>query len=96
MYPPPNSTQDKYGELVSTVENLRSRYGSHELLIMGDYNLPKFTWPNVGEFSDSLFAYSYSEKTNVKERSEIVMNAFSWCGMKQYFPVHKTKDYTQD
>lgn len=60
LYPPHRSDNEKYVEHAETVEKLRKDYTDYEMLILGDFNLPKVILTNSSDFSDALFADYYT------------------------------------
>ena len=96
VYFPPLSNSECYKEYISALEFLSLRYSSHELLLFGDFNLPKVLWINNDDYTDALQTYTFGNDVKIKENSNLLRNYISFLNCKQFFPIHPNKQYTLD
>ena len=96
FYPIPRDDNKIYALHTNTCERIQSEYPENELLIIGDYNLPKTIWSNSGLLTDSFEAVCYHEDRAIKENVNTIEEGFSFLGFKQFYPVHPDKGYSLD
>jgi len=95
-YIPPSSESDIYHHHVNMVDELSSKYEISDIILLGDYNLPKVNWCNYDSFTESLSVTCYNQSNLIADNADIVVSGFSFLDLKQYFPINKKKGYTLD
>jgi len=96
VYIPPSSENDIYQHHVSIVDDLKSKHDKCDLLLLGDYNLPKVEWSNCDSFSESLNANCFHQSNLIAANVDTILTGFSFLDLKQYFPINVKKGYTLD
>lgn len=92
VYIPPASKYDAYLTHQQTIENLTLKYPNHELIVIGDFNLPHINWSN-SPFKLNQTAYL---DPNKQLNSFIMHSIYSQLNFNQYYPNHLQKNYTLD
>lgn len=93
IQPGTNSSEEDFVNLTANTENISSDFPDHDLVLLGDYNLPFVKW----KFDSYLDVYSMaSAPASVRAKAVVVCNCFAYLGMNQFYPSKINKDYTLD
>ena len=96
VYIPPGSSVDIYKYHTLKVEELHSKLDNINLLLIGDYNLPKTTWHNKTSEEDSLNINCVHQDSQILDCALICVNSFSYLDLNQHFGIHPDKGYSLD
>ena len=92
VYIQPNSSSDVFSSYSSTVCDITPKYPNHQLIVLGDFNLPHIKW-SVNPLQYQITSY-ISPAIVSGERS--ILECYSYLDMEQHYPNHKSKQYTLD
>lgn len=96
VYLLPRTQSEIHMQHVQTVEKIYSDNADCDLILIGDYNVPKTTWTNYTDISEPLIANCTHHDSLILENSIICSNSFNYLNLVQKIKNHPIKGYTLD
>lgn len=82
VYLPPNTDKNVVEEHCLSIEALRDKYPCADMTVIGDYNLPKIQWCNVGDEKQVVVGHEAANH-NI-EKAELLSDSYSYAGLMQW------------
>ena len=72
--------------------DIRSKYPNHQLIVLGDFNLPLMKW------SSNSLQYKITSYLSpvLVSGARSILECYSYLDMEQHYPMHKAKQYILD
>ncbi|KAJ8678048.1 hypothetical protein QAD02_013835 [Eretmocerus hayati] len=92
-YIPPQSEILEYQRHLEVVSSIVNEFGEHELVLLGDYDLPNVSWMTGGVLYVQLNGLL---STALRSAAVAVSSCFTFLDLTEIFPIHHSKNYSLD